>query len=304
MDIVFDTYKKDSLRSQTRLKRGKGIRRKVQINSIAPTNGKAFIWADKNKTELFKFISTQLLPVEAETDTILVYAFDDVSCSNKPTLKMDLLSPSNREEADTRVFLHSKHISTNGSKKITIKTVDTDVLIVSISIFHKLKDHLEELWIDFGIGKNRRFFSVHQIYQHLGEEKALPFFHAFTGCDQVSFMSFVSKNTALEIWNFYLMKLPQCFKLSDQPTIEDVKKAMSTINRFTVLLYNKTSNSLTTNECRRKLFSQRREIDKIPPTEAALWKHTCRSAYIAGYDWSQSNIPKKNYHLQRNGLEI
>ena len=49
-------------------------------------------------------------------------------------------------------------------KKTTIKTVDADVLILSISIFYKLKDHLEELWTDFGIGKNRRFFSVHEIY--------------------------------------------------------------------------------------------------------------------------------------------
>ena len=121
MDIVFDTYKKDSLKSQTRLKRGKGIRRKVQTNSIAPTNWKAFLRIDENKTELFKFISTQLLPLEAETDTILVYAFDDVSCSNKPTLNMDLLSPSNYEDADTRVFLHSKHISTDGSKKLSSK---------------------------------------------------------------------------------------------------------------------------------------------------------------------------------------
>ena len=42
MDIVFDTYKKDSLKSQTRLKRGKGIKRKVQTNSIAPANWKVF----------------------------------------------------------------------------------------------------------------------------------------------------------------------------------------------------------------------------------------------------------------------
>ena len=58
MDIVFDTYKKDSLKSQTRLKHGKGIRRKVQTNSIASTNWKAFLRIDENKTELFKFIST------------------------------------------------------------------------------------------------------------------------------------------------------------------------------------------------------------------------------------------------------
>ena len=42
MDIVFDTYKKDSLKSQTRLKCGKSIRRKVQTSSIAQTNWKVF----------------------------------------------------------------------------------------------------------------------------------------------------------------------------------------------------------------------------------------------------------------------
>ena len=110
----------------------------------------------------------------------------------------------------------------------------TDVLILSISIFHKLKDHLEELWIHFGIGKNRRFFPVHEICQHLGEEKALtlPFFHAFTDCDQVPFMSFISKNTAWKIWNSFDEATTVFIKLSDQPTIEDVKKAMPTINRL------------------------------------------------------------------------
>ena len=106
-------------------------------------------------------------------------------------------------------------------------------------------------------------------------------------------MSFVNKNTAWKIWHFFDEATSVFMKVSDQSTIEDVKKAMPIINRLTVLLYNKTSYSLTTNECRRELFCQGSEIDKIPPTQAALWKHTCRSTYTAGYDWSQSTIPKK-----------
>ena len=109
------------MKSETRLKRVKGVRRKVQTNSIAPTNWKTFLRIDENKTELFKFISAQLLPLETETDTILVYAFDDLTCSNKPTLNMDFLSPSNHKKADTRVFLHPKHNSTNGSIKLPSK---------------------------------------------------------------------------------------------------------------------------------------------------------------------------------------
>ena len=58
--------------------------------------------------------------------------------------------------------------------------------------------------------------------------------------------------------------------------------------RFTVLLHSRTSNCLTTNECRRELFCQGRSIDNIPPISAALWKHTLRSRYVAGHVWVQS----------------
>lgn len=77
---------------------------------------------------------------------------------------MSLLSPSNREEADARVFLHAKRISANTFRKVVIKTVDTDVLVLGISQFHYLKERLEELWIDLGTGKNRRFYPVQKIY--------------------------------------------------------------------------------------------------------------------------------------------
>ena len=38
VDTVFDTYKDPSLKASTRIKRGKGIRRKVLHKSVAPTN--------------------------------------------------------------------------------------------------------------------------------------------------------------------------------------------------------------------------------------------------------------------------
>ena len=48
-DVVFDTYKQVSLKSSARKKYGKGIRRKVQVNSITPTNWRTFLRIDKNK---------------------------------------------------------------------------------------------------------------------------------------------------------------------------------------------------------------------------------------------------------------
>ena len=45
---------------------------------------------------------------------------------------------------------------------------------------------VEQLWIAFGKGKDFRWIPIHDIAKTLGlKERALPFFHAFTGCDTV-----------------------------------------------------------------------------------------------------------------------
>jgi len=94
----------------------------------------------------------------------------------------------NHEEADTRVFLQINDIQ--GHNKIIVRTVDTDVLVIAVSVFARLKDQLEELWIDFGTGKHRQLVPIHVVFSNLGKSKALglPFFYAFTGCDQVVFL--------------------------------------------------------------------------------------------------------------------
>ena len=42
-----------------------------------------------------------------------------------------------------------------------IRTVDTDVVVIAISIIHKLD--ISSLWIAFGVRKNFRYIPVHEI---------------------------------------------------------------------------------------------------------------------------------------------
>ena len=49
VDIVWDTYKVDSLKSSTREKRGKGIRRRVTPSTAVPKNWQDFLRIDDNK---------------------------------------------------------------------------------------------------------------------------------------------------------------------------------------------------------------------------------------------------------------
>ena len=105
--------------------------------------------------------------------------------TNDLSLNNQELTPYNHEEADTRLLLHVLSGSSCGYKKISIVTVDTDVVV--ISLYHFFLD-LEELWIELGTGRNKSYFPIHQLAKSLSEEvcRALPFWFTFTGCDTAS----------------------------------------------------------------------------------------------------------------------
>lgn len=90
-------------------------------------------------------------------------------------------------KADTRMLLHAADCCKDVHKRVMIRTVDTDVLVIAVSLFHKIG--AEKLWLEFSTGKHTRYISVHGIVHALGTEKAesLIAFHALTGCDQTSF---------------------------------------------------------------------------------------------------------------------
>ena len=66
---------------------------------------------------------------------------------------------------------------------MVIKTVNTDVLIITIALILHLE--LGEMWIGFGDGFHRINIPIHTIYQQLGHDKSA-FSYAFTESDQAS----------------------------------------------------------------------------------------------------------------------
>ena len=178
IDVVFDTYKHKGLKVAARCKRGKGVRRKVQHDTVVPNNWREFLQLRDNKSELFPYLLSNQMATARLIDQALICAFDDTCFSNNPDIGLRSMVPCNLEEADTRVFLHATNKAENGHQRVVIRTVDADVLVLAISTFDKLESFVEELWLDFGAEKNRKFFPVHDIYEELRKSKAmgLPFF--------------------------------------------------------------------------------------------------------------------------------
>lgn len=117
-------------------------------------------------------------------------------------LDTEFVSPCNHEETDTRMFLHAKHAALGGSRSINIVSSDTDVVVIGVAVLEDL--NVDALWVTFGKGKDLQWIPIHDIVRSLGpRSKALPFFHAFTGCDTMSAFVGKGKKTAWQAWNVF-----------------------------------------------------------------------------------------------------
>ena len=192
------------------------------------------------------------------------------------------------------MILHAADAVQEGHRKIVLRTVDTDVLVLAIALAGRLQEQQVELWVAMGTGSHLHYIAAHEISHSLGSEmsKSLPVFHAFTGCDTVSCFAGRGKKTAFTVWKSYPAVTDAFLQLATTPTPLVSEACVIYLERFVTLLYDRTSNKANVDEARKQLFVQKgRAYDAIPPTRAALLQHTKRAAYQVGHCWGQALTP-------------
>ena len=103
LDVVWYCYIADSLKLETRSKRGKGIRRRVKPQSAVPGNWQEFCVSMATRWSFFSGFNV----AEIETDKHLITTLgNDVLSSNQEDVST--LVPRMHEEGDTHTFLHLK----------------------------------------------------------------------------------------------------------------------------------------------------------------------------------------------------
>ena len=185
VDVVWDSYRADSLKTHTRECRGTGDPLRVLESTRIPQNCKSVLRVDSNKTELFKFLATAVESTVPPIGKVLVTTKGEQVVSTD-TLDVTDLQPCTHEEADYRVMLHCAHAHKHGLMKIMIHATDTDVLVLAISMVIRMDGC--EIWLAFGSGTRFRYIAAHTIASALGDDicKGLLFMHAVSGCDTVS----------------------------------------------------------------------------------------------------------------------
>ncbi|KAG0718626.1 hypothetical protein GWK47_052074 [Chionoecetes opilio] len=68
------------------------------------------------------------------------------------------------------------------------------------------------------------------------------------------------------------------------------EESMSLLERFVVLMYDRTSDTMEVNDARKQLFAHKsRALENIPPTQAALQQHIKRAS-LQGNCWNQTLV--------------
>ena len=150
---------------------------------------------------------------------------------------------------------HLCHAAQQGHTKAYLRTVDSDVVVLTISFFQKWG--LTELWTGFGHGKAYKDIPVHSVVQMLGPQytKTLPVFHGMAGCDIASALYGIGKKTAWNAWKSFLQVTETFVAILQDPAFPKLDyQHMQHLERWVVLMYCKNSDGASLVEARRHFF--------------------------------------------------
>ena len=217
---------------------------------------------------------------------IITIKGSDIVCNLD--INKHMLSSCNHEEADSHMFVHAKHASLIGNRTITIVSSDTDVFVLAIAVYPDL--NIDALWLAFGKGKKIKFIPIHDACRSLGpHSKALPFFHAFTGCDTVSAFVGMGKKSAWQAWNV-CETTTEVFRSLSAATDTITELEMDTLEQFVVIMYDQSSTACKVDEASLDLFAQKQRAYNIPPTKGALKQHIKQAILQASHVWGQASV--------------
>ena len=166
IDGLWDIYKEDDVKNQIRIVRGGTSQRRNKVSGSLPIpKGKDWenILKDSGtKNEIFSYLSEEMKKHTLNKTYLLLTTKNGYVLSSRSDVNVDALQPCTHTEADTLIFLHLKDATENGHKIIKVRTVDTDVVILAISVFHQIPE-LEQLWVGFGSGKKYTDIPIHSI---------------------------------------------------------------------------------------------------------------------------------------------
>ena len=190
-----------------------------------------------------------------------------------------------------RLLLLAKYSTdTHPECRIRLQSPDTDVLALRVAHFSDV--NCAELWFKTGVKDRLRYVPVHEVSQELGEKmcRALPAFHAITGCDSTSTLAGIGKKKGWQVLLRSEQHQDSLGRLGSQPNLSD--DIASKCEAFICDLYpSARMTARTVDELRYLLFCQKKQKNELlPPTSDSLRQHLKRVNYQT-FVWRRALTP-------------
>ena len=145
---MFDRYFEDSLKATTHDKRGKGTRRRVTPQAKVPGNWNDFLNDNFHKAELNVYLAETLVVMTYEPEKQLYVTKNEKVLSNCDIVMDDC----DHEESDTQLVVHCKNALSHGINLIKVMSIDTDVIVIFLGAFFKLRatHSITDIIIEYG----------------------------------------------------------------------------------------------------------------------------------------------------------
>ena len=285
VEIINDTYRKESVKSGTRLRRGEESSR-IHIQGYDQKMLQGNAWNSvfnniENKTELVELAANFFQTEEGRKSLSvpLIFTCGENTLELTKTTSNEIFK-CNHEEADTRLILHASLQDTD----VVVVAKDTDVFVLMVYAYNKLQPCSKwYMKID-----HEKYVDISKVSNHLGTEISsyLPQLHSLTGCDTTSFFYGVGKIKVLnkvkknkESLNL-LQHVGQNEKLS-QRGFEDSMKFVQT-----VMYSGKETESLVETRIRLYKSLKTKASLAIPPDPDSLRQAMLR-VHFQAYYWLQ-----------------
>ena len=209
---------------------------------------------------------------------------------------------STHEEADCRMFAHISHAIIPSST--VVRTSDTDCLVIALGCTH-LFPVGHKIWLEVGVHSNnsQRYICVNMLHEELGSDlcRALPFFHALTGCDYTASFCRKGKVSPLKLLEKYV-NIQRTFAAIPN-SLELSSCVFNIVQRYVCLMYRKTGFE-DVDEARYEIFlekykprsdgrlscSGKMDASLMPPCKKVLVEKVKR-AHLIARRWTSAPYP-------------
>ena len=242
-------------------------------------------------------------------DKIFVFTKDQKVISNKEDVKM---SNCSHIEADTRIIIHIIDALQTGSLTVTIRTSDSDVIVLLISFIpffvqlcYPKSPEIFVLSGTSGTVTKRAKDSTTGLYHHainpvaawITEEKCkgMMLLFSFTGCDYVEAFHQHGKVTWLKL---YLedASIHEVFASMITSSDDIQESEIDAVSQFVLKKYKaRGGNDLTAGRLDIIQHTAPSSMRLLPPSRSALIQHLRRSVYVARWIWGRAFLAQPQY---------